>query len=376
MKFIVSTSSLLKQLQTINGVISNKVVIPILEYFLFEIEDGKLTITGTDLEVSMRSSLEVEANENGSIAVPTRFTIDFLKNLPEQPVTFTIDEEKFQIDITSDNGKYSIAGEDPKDFPKFPEVEGASETSMPASVVQEAIAKTIFAITDDDLRPALGGLLVEMRGDAIRFVSTDGNRLVKFERSNVETGKDESFILPKKALNLLKASLPIDDVPVSLSYNNVNALFHIGNLQMVCRLIDEKFPDYEAAIPKEAPNVLTVERHSLISALKRISIFSNKTTYQVRFKISGSELQLSSQDMDYNNEAFEKLPCEYDGEDMEIGFNARFIIEMMNNIESDKININLNEYNKPGILLPEEQAENEDQLMLIMPIVLNYREDN
>ena len=331
MKFIVSTSSLLKQLQTINGVISNKVVIPILEYFLFEIEDGKLTITGTDLEVSMRSSLEVEANENGSIAVPARFTIDFLKNLPEQPVTFTIDEEKFQIDITSDNGKYSIAGEDPKDFPKFPEVEGASETSMPASVVQEAIAKTIFAITDDDLRPALGGLLVEMRGDAIRFVSTDGNRLVKFERSNVETGKDESFILPKKALNLLKASLPIDDVPVSLSYNNVNALFHIGNLQMVCRLIDEKFPDYEAAIPKEAPNVLTVERQSLISALKRISIFSNKTTYQVRFKISGSELQLSSQDMDYNNEAFEKLPCEYDGEDMEIGFNARFIIEMMNN---------------------------------------------
>lgn len=375
MKFIASTSSLLKHLQAINGVISTRAVIPILEYFLFEVEESNLTITGTDLEVSMRSNLEVEAKEEGKVAIPARLIIDILRSLPEQPVTFTIDDENFSVELTSDYGKYKIAGENPDDFPKFPVVEGGSSIDLPASVLSEAISKTIFAISNDELRPALTGLFVEMSENDLKFVSTDGNKLVKYRRTDAKAEGNDTFILPKKALNLLKASLPESDTNVSVQYNNINALFTFDHMHLICRLIDERFPDYNAAIPPEAPNKLVINRNELLQSLKRISIFSNKTTYQVRFKITGSELQLNAQDLDFSNEAHERLTCDYDGEDMSIGFNARFLIDMLQNLDSDEVTLSLLEYNRPGILTPNEKNEGEDVLMLLMPIVLNFGEE-
>ena len=375
MKFVASTTALLKELQLINGVISNRAVIPILEYFLFEVREAKLIITGTDLEVSMRSSLEVESKEDGQVAVPARLIIDILRTLPEQPVTFTIDTTSNAIELTSDNGKYKISGEGAEDFPKFPEVENGSTVSLSSRVMNRAINNTLFAIGNDELRPALMGLLMEMTPLDFKFVSTDGNKLVKYRREDVRADNADTFILPRKALNLLKNSLPDDDVQVAVEYNSTNALFTFGDVKLICRLIDERFPDYSAAIPAEAPYTLRINRTELINSLKRIAIFSNKTTYQVRFKISNGELQLTAQDLDFANEGFERLACDFDGEQMSIGFNARFLIDMLNILNSDEVVINLSQHNRPGILKPAEAEQGEDLLMLLMPIVLNFDED-
>ena len=372
MKFISSTSALLKQLQTIGGVIGTRTVIPILEYFLFEVEEGQLTITGTDLEVSMRSSLKVEAKEDGKIAVPSKLIIDILKTLPEQPVTFTINNENKSIELTSDNGKYKISGESADDFPKFPVVEGASKVTFPASVLSSAITATSFAIGNDELRPAMTGLFFQMSPDELRFISTDGNKLVLYSRTDVRAENTDSFIMPKKAMNLLKGSLPSEDVTVTMEYNRLNAHFMFNNLHLVCRLIDERFPDYNAAIPTDTPNKLKVSRVELLNGLRRTIIFSNKTTNQVRFKIAGNELQINAQDLDFANEAHERLNCEFEGNDMEIGFNARFLIDMLAILVSDDVVISMSEFNRPGVLKQSEQAPGEDILMLLMPIVLNY----
>src|ERR1017187_3257769 len=245
MKFISSTTTLLKQLLTINGVIGTRTVIPILEYFLFEIEDGTLTVTATDLEVSMRSTLAVEAKENGKIAVPSKLIIEILRTLPEQPITFTINAENKTVELTTDNGKYKISGESAEDFPKFPVVEGASETSFPATVLASAITAASFSIGVDELRPAMTGLFIQMTPDELRFVSTDGNKLVLYKRTDIRSEKEDSLILPRKALNQLKNALPANDAPVTMQYNRLNAHFVFDNLHMVCRLIDERFPDYQ-----------------------------------------------------------------------------------------------------------------------------------
>jgi len=372
MKFISSTTMLLKQLQLINGVIGTRTVIPILEYFLFEIEGGTLTVTATDLEVSMRSSLAVEAKDSGKIAVPSKLIIEILKTLPEQPVTFTINEENKTVELTSDNGKYKIAGESAEDFPKFPVVEGASEASFPASAFASAITATAFSIGVDELRPAMTGLYIQMLNDEIRFVSTDGNKLVLFKRTDIRPEHEDAFILPRKALNQLKNALPEDEAPVKMQYNKLNAHFEFHNLHLVCRLIDERFPDYQAAIPVDTPNKLKVSREDLLNALRRTVIFSNKSTNQVRFKISGSELQINAQDIDFSNEAQERLNCDYEGADMEIGFNARFMIDMLGILQSDDVVLSLSEYNRPGVLRPLDQNPGEEILMLLMPIVLSF----
>lgn len=376
MKFIASTSSLLKELQLINGVISSRAVIPILEYFLFEVQESKLTVTGTDLEVSMRTSIQVEAKEEGSVAIPAKLIIDILKTLPEQPVTFTIDTDNNAIELTSDNGKYKISGEGAEDFPKFPEVESKSSVSLDSRILNKAINTTYFAIGNDELRPALMGQFVKMSPEDFKFVSTDGNKLVKYTRNDVQAEEEDSFILPRKALNLLKNSLPETDTSVHVDYNKTNALFQFGEFQLICRLIDERFPDYNAAIPEDAPYTLRINRTELVNSLKRIAIFSNKTTYQVRFKISGSELQLTAQDLDFANEGFERLSCEFDGGDIEIGFNASFLIHMLSILETDDVTISLSQHNRPGILRPAEMEDGEDVLMLLMPIVLNYEEES
>ncbi|UKJ08699.1 DNA polymerase III subunit beta [Solitalea lacus] len=371
MKFIVSTSTLLKQLQAISGALSSNTVLPILENFLFEINDGTLTVSATDLQTSMTTSLPVEAKENGKIAIPSRILLDTLKTLPEQPVTFTIDNNSFAVEINAGDGKYKLAGENGDDFPKIPVVENANTISITASVLAEAISKTLFAVSNDELRPAMTGVYCQLTPSNITFVATDAHKLVRYRRSDTQAESASSFILPKKALNLLKSSLPAEDVAVQIDYNNSSAFFRFNSISLICRLIDERYPDYEAVIPQNNPNKLTIERAQFLSSLKRVVIYANKTTHQVRLKISGSELNISSEDLDFSNEAYERLTCQYNGEDLEIGFNARFLIEMLNNLDCQEVILEMSTPNRAGILFPTNQEENEDVLMLVMPVMLN-----
>ncbi|GAA4430830.1 DNA polymerase III subunit beta [Pontibacter saemangeumensis] len=371
MKFIVSSSALLKQLSSINGVVTNNPVVPILENFLFEINNSKLTITASDLETSMITELPVEAKENGRIAAPARILLETLKNLPDQPVTFTIDEETYTIEISSSNGRYKLSGENATDFPRVPVVQGANAIEIPSNVLARAINKTIFAVSNDELRPAMTGIFVQLRSNNVTFVATDGHRLLRYRRTDVGTPQEASLIIPRKAFMLLKSTLPSEATPVRMEFNQSNAFFSFDNIRMICRLIDERYPDYENVIPVQNPNKLVIDRQDLLSSVKRISIYSNKTTHQIRLKLNGSELQVSAEDLDFSNEANERLACQYEGEDMEIGFNAKFLMEMLNNIDSDEITFELSTPNRAGLLMPIVSEDSENVLMLVMPVMLN-----
>lgn len=370
MKFIVSSSALLKQLSAIQGVVTTNPVVPILENFLFEIEEGLLRITASDLQTSMITELEVEAKEQGSIAVPAKILIDTLKNLPEQPVTFSIDEETYSIEISSDNGRYKLAGENATDFPKVPQVTDPYTVDISSDILLTAISNTLFAVSNDELRPAMTGVFARLTDTNATFVATDGHRLIRYSRVDVAADMDNTIIIPKKALNLLRSTLPAN-TNVTVEFNASNAFFKFEHVKMICRLIDERFPDYDNVIPADNNNLMNINRMEFLSSLKRIAIYANKTTHQVRLKISGSELVISAEDLDFSNEASERLSCDHDGEDIEIGFNARFLLEMLNNLDSTDVQLRLSKPNRAGILVPRDKDENEDILMLVMPVMLN-----
>ena len=371
MRFIVSTSVLLKQLQAISGASSSSTVLPILENFLFEIKDNILTISATDLQTSMVTSLPIEAKEEGRVAMPSKILIDTLKTLPDQPVAFSVDTKTLAIEISAGDGKYKLSGENAEDFPKIPVVDNVSTVKLAASILSEAINKTIFAVSNDELRPAMSGVLVQLNEQNITFVATDAHRLVRYRRTDVGAEKSTSIILPKKALTLLKSSLPSDDTTVSIEYNNTNAFFQFGSINLICRLVDERYPDYEAVIPQVNPNKLTVDRSLFLNILRRVVIFANKTTHQVRLKINGSELNISAEDLDFSNEAHERLSCQFEGDDMEIGFNAKFLVEMLNNLNCEEVVLEMSSPNRAGLLVPAVKADNEEILMLVMPVMLN-----
>jgi DNA polymerase III subunit beta len=370
MKFIVSSSALLKQLQQISGVINANTVLPILEDFLFEIDKGKLTATATDLETVMKIHLDIEAKESGRICIPAKILLDSLKNIPEQPLTFNIDKN-FGVELTSDNGKYKVMGENPDNFPKEPAADDANSFTMSSTGLVTAINKTIFAVSSDDLRPAMTGVFFELDKTGISFVATDAHRLVKYTRTDVSCPQKDTFIVPKKPLNLLKSALPDNEDELTLSYNSNHLFVKHGGTELVCRLIDARFPDYKVVIPTDNPYVLTVNRSDFQGALRRVSVFSNKSTNQVALSISGNELQLASQDVDFSFEGNERMSCTYDGEDLAIAFNAKFLIEMLNGAETADINVELSTPTKAGIIKPSEQEPNEELLMLVMPLMLN-----
>jgi len=371
MKFIVNSNYLLKQLSNINGVITTNPVVPILENFLFEIDKSKLTVTASDLQTSMITEINIESKEKGNIAVPARILLETLKNLPDQPVTFSIDESTYSIEISSDNGRYKLAGENATDFPKVPSVSNDFSANISTEVLARAINNTIFATSSDELRPAMTGVYVNLGDKNTTFVATDGHRLVRYRRTDIKSDNGNAIIIPRKALNLLKATLPTENTDVNIDFNMSNAFFKFGNIRMICRLIDERYPDYENVIPTTNPIKMTISRTELLSSLKRISIYANKTTHQVRLKITGSELQVSAEDLDFSNEANERLSCEHEGEDIEIGFNARFLIEMLTNLDTDQIKLNMSAANKAGVIFPAEKEKGEDILMLVMPVMLN-----
>jgi len=370
MKFIVSSSALLKQLQQINGVIGSNNVLPILEDFLFEIEKNKLTVIATDLETVMKIHLDIEAKDTGRVCIPSKILMDSLKNLPNQPLTFDIDKN-FGIEITSDNGKYKVMGENPDNLPKEPPTDDTSAFTMTSHQLLTAINKTIFAVSNDDLRPAMTGVFFELDKKGLTAVATDAHRLVRYKLKNVTCPKSDSMIVPKKPLTLLKNSLPDNEDEISISYNNNHLFVNHGTVQLSCRLLDARFPDYKVVIPAENPYLMTINRQDFQSALRRISIFSNKSTNLVTLNISGSELQLIAQDIDFSQEGNERMSCQYDGEDIIISFNARFLIEMLAGTTSEEVRLELSTPTKAGLIKPVEQDEDEDLLMLAMPLMSN-----
>ncbi len=371
MKFIVAAPELLDHLMKVNGAIVSKPVLPILDNFLFDIKGGTLTISTTDLETSMSTSLKVESKEDIMVAIPSRLLMDTVKMLNEQPITFTVNEDTFGIELSTAYGRYKLAGQSGADYPKVPEIESENSFTMPSNVLLRCISKTIFATGNDDLRLNLTGVFVELGKDSVNFVATDANRLVKLTRTDVKPGLEHSFILPKKALNLLKSSLSNDVTPIQIDFNKSNVFFTTNNLKLSCRLIDEKYPDYKAVIPQENNNVIVINRIDFLETVKRVANFSNKTTHQIRIKITGNELAASAEDIELANEANEKRACEYDGEDIEIGFNSRFLMELLSNVDHDSVQLRLSTPNRAGLLLPQENEADEEVLMLVMPMMLN-----
>ena len=373
MKFIVSSSLLLKQLQAISGVLSTNNTLPILDNFLFELTDTEIKISASDLETTMIARISVDMSEGeGSVAIPAKILLDTLKTFSDIPVTLDIEEINFGVTLTAGEGKYKLAGQNGDEYPQVPAIESDASFNIESDVLFEAINKTLFAASNDDLRPVMAGVFCEIGEEGATFVATDAHKLVRYRRLDVKSNDQASFILPKKPLNQLKHILAQDDDTVRVDYSSTNARFTFRNIIMVCRLIDGKYPNYTAVIPKDNPNKMVVDRNPFLTSIRRVSIFSNKTTYQVKLRIAGSELTLSAEDLDYSNEARERLACSYEGEDIEIGFNSRFLVEMLQNLDTEQIRLEMSEPNRAGLIIPvDDENKDEDILMLVMPVMLN-----
>ena len=371
MKFIVSSSYLLKQLQVLGSVINSSNTLPILDNFLFELDNNLLKVSASDLETTMTATLEIDSKSQGSVAIPAKLLLDILKTFPEQPLTFTV-EDNSTVEISSNSGKYAIAYAPGEEFPKAVNLDDPSKTIVPAEVLATAVSKTIFAAGNDDLRPVMSGVFFQFSPEGLIFVATDAHKLVKYARADVKASQVADFIMPKKPLNILKGILGASDAEVSIEYNDSNATFSFENYVLTCRLIDGKYPNYEAVIPKENPNKLLINRVQFLNSVRRVAIFANKTTHQIRLKIAGTELNISAEDIDYSNKADERLTCDYQGDDMQIGFNSRFLTEMLNNLSSDEIQLEMSMPNRAGILTPVDGLdEGETVTMLVMPVMLS-----
>lgn len=370
MKFSVSSAELLKQIQIASGAIGTNPVLPILEDFLFQVKGKIMTITATDLETSVKTEMEIKSDQNGSIAIPAKILNDTLKSLPEQPVSFNVDSTNNSIEITSSYGRYRLAGENSGDFPSFPSSSTQDTIKINSDILHEAFNKTLFATSNDELRLAMTGILVQLDFNKILFVSTDAHKLVKYVFQGISNDVATQFILPKKTCNLLKNVLPAN-TEVEISFNKSNAFFTFGNSILACRLIDAKYPDYNAVIPVDNPNVLTVNRSQLLQSLRRIAIYANKTTNQVALHVDEGSLTISSQDLDFSNEATEQLTCAFKGKSMTIAFNGKFLIEMLGVMTNDEVCFRLSTPNRAGIVTPAEETKGQDLVMLIMPVLIN-----
>ena len=372
MKFIVSSSELLKQLQILNGVINSSNTLPILDNFLFDLNQETLTLTASDLETTISTHVSVNSEDSGKICVPAKLLTDTLKTFPEQPLTLITKDDESLLEIVSEQGNYSFGFEKGDEFPLAPELNNPSKVHLQGSVLAEAISKTIFATGNDELRPVMTGVFFQLGTDKCIFVATDAHKLVRYTRDDIKADEQAEFIMPKKPLNLIKNILGSKEMDITIEYNEVNAKFIFENTVLICRLIDGKYPNYEAVIPKENPNVLTVNRSVFANSIKRVSIFANKTTYQIRLKLAGNELQISAEDIDFSNKADERLTCNYVGNNLTIGFNSKFMSEMLNNLSSEDITIEMSEPNRAGIIKPVDGLEEgEEVLMLVMPVMLN-----
>lgn len=372
MKFIINSQILLRKLQSLSGVINSSNTLPILDDFLFELEDSTLKVTATDLETTMVMTMETTmADEPGKITIQAKLLLDFLKYIPDAPLTFTIDDNTLGVEILSSEGKYKLTGHNADDYPQLPELSETTSVELSSVLLAAGISKTVFATGNDELRPVMGGVFFEFTPDYLTFVATDAHKLVRYRRLDAKLDLSASFIVPRKPLNVLKNLLSNEDVTVQVDYNVTNAAFSFQGVKLYSRLIEGKYPAYEAVIPKDNKNKLTVDRLAFINSVKRLSPFANQSTHQVRLRISGQELLMNAEDIDYSNEGVERLNCTYEGEDMEIGFNSKFLLDMVSNLETDEICFELSGPTRAGIILPvSHEVKEENILMLVMPVML------
>ena len=373
MKFTISSSKLFSQLQAVSRVINNKNSLQILDDVLFDLVGNELKLTASDGETTIRTSIEVDGVEgSGKVASAAKLLLETLKEFSEQPLAFTIDENNFAVSMVSQNGTYSFVGVNGNEYPEMPGAEmGARELAIPANVLQSAIEKTIFATADDDLRPVMNGIFFDIAEDKVTMVATDAHRLVRYSNTGVKPGVAASFILPKKPASLLKNLLAKEENEVKVTFGAKNARFEFGSTIIVCRQIEGRFPNYNAVIPQSNQNIVTVDRQTIINACKRVAVFANNGTAQLRLTLTENSIKISAQDIDFSTSAEETITCDYNGTPMAIGFKAPFLIDLLGSITSADVLLKLADPARAGLLLPAENEENEDVLMLLMPMLLN-----
>src|SRR6056297_18637 len=374
MKFVISSTELLSHLQSISRVISAKNTLPILDNFLFQLQDNELKITASDLETTLITTISLEnVNDEGSIAIPARILTDTLKEFPDQPLTFDINPETFGVVITTENGKYNVVGQNGEDFPQMPIIKDDQKTSIQLSseLLLNGISKTLFATADDELRPVMNGIYIELFTDSMTFVASDAHKLVRYRRMDAKAEQESSFILPKKPASLLKAILPKEENDVIIEFDDKNAFFTLSNYRLVSRLVEGNYPSYNSVIPTNNPNKLTIDRLELYNALKRVALFSNQASNLVKLELKNNQMNASAQDIDFSISANERLNSQYEGDEMEIGFKSSFLIEILSNLTSTDVLAEFSDPSRAGIFFPaEKENEDEDVSMLLMPMMI------
>lgn len=371
MKFTVSSGRFLEKLNVAASALSSNPVIPILEDFLIKAEKKYLNITTSNMELTIMTGVEAEVSKTGSIAIPGKTLLETLKAMPEQPIVFDINDENCGVTITTQSGLYKLVGEKAEDYPKIAEPTDENQLIIPSEKLLLAIERTSFATSNDEMRPAMKGICLNIDFNQLTFAATDAHKLVKYSFQDVKSDVAATMVLTKKAAQALRSIMP-QGAEIKMQFNREKAYFSFDQTLLSMRLIDAKYPDYNAVIPVNNPYHLQVNRYDLLSTLKRIVVYANKSTNQVIFNIQDKSLTISSQDMDLSNEATEQLSCTYEGEPMTIGFSGKYLIEMLSNMGGEHVNIELSSPSKPGIFLPTEQASGEHLLMLIMPVMGNY----
>lgn len=371
MKFTLNSSELLKKLQMLNGIINSSNAIPILDCFLFEFKNDLLEITASDIETTISTTMDVNLEKDLTIAVEAKLLIEIIRSFSQQPLEFVIQQNN-TIEIKTLTGIYQIAYQEGDTYPRVPELEATTNTTIQSEVLVSGINKTLFATGNDDLRPTMMGVLFQLSPTGLNFVATDAHRLVKYNRSDIISNVEVDFIIPKKPLAVLKNILSALKIEVSIEYNQSNAVFLFDQYTINCRLVDGKYPNYEAVIPKDNPNKLIIDRVLLLQSVRRVSTFSDKSTHQIKFSIAGQELNINGEDRDYSNKADERLTCNYEGHDMQIGFNAKFLTEALSNLQSESVQIEMSKPERAGILTPSDgEEEGERNLILVMPVKLS-----
>lgn len=373
MRFTLSSTALNARLQTLSKVIASKNSLSILESFLLEAHNGQLTITASDSENVMKSSLPLdEFDTDGAFAVPNHTLLDAMKELPEQPVTFEVNMENYEVTVGYQGGQYHFTAQNAEEYPHT-EQKGDEQhvITIDAAVLIDNINRTLFATDNNDIRPVMNGIFFDLTADSLAFVASDGHKLVRCLNYTIKSETPASFILPKKPATLLKNVLNKDSGDVVIKFNSQAAEIHYTEGELNCRLIEGVFPNYNAAIPKDNPNLLTIDRKALIGAVRRVLPFASMSSQLIRFRLEPGSLELSSEDIDFATSAKETLVCEYNGQPMQIGFRGDFLLEILNAMETDDIKIELGDPSRAGVVLPSEQPENENVLMLIMPLLLN-----
>jgi DNA polymerase III subunit beta len=375
MKFVISSTDLLNHLQAVSRVISSKNTLPILDNFLFKLQDNELVITASDLESTLTTRLMLEnSTGDGMIAIPARLLTDTLKEFPEQPLTFEISTENYSVVITTENGKFSVVGHNGEDFPQYPVLKDdiRKTVQMSAEVLLQGITRTIFATADDELRPVMNGIFLDFSADNMTFVSSDAHKLVRYKRFDVRSDADSSFILPKKPASLLRNILAREKGDVVIEFDDKNALFTLTDYKLVSRLVEGNYPNYNSVIPSGNPNRLIADRLDLVNSLRRVSVFSNQASNLVKLEVTANQVTVSAQDIDFSISAYERLKCQYEGQDMEIGFKSTFLIEILNNLSTPEVVMELSDPSRAALMLPFEPGNDDDDLlMLLMPMMIN-----